>query len=77
MTLLEQIRQAFADYVASEGCSCCQNTELHDEALQRLGKLLDIPAYSDGSGIDTWQFVSSRESPWIGIEADDYMEGRE
>jgi uncharacterized protein (DUF779 family) len=56
MTTLEQIRQALADYMASEGCSCCQNSEAHHEAALRLGKLLDIPAYTDGSGIDFWKF---------------------
>lgn len=34
------IREALADYIASEGCSCCRNTEAHEDAARRLGKLL-------------------------------------
>ena len=29
---LADIRQAFADYYKSEGCSCCQDIEAHDKA---------------------------------------------
>jgi len=39
-SLLEEIRQAFADYYASEGCSCCQDIEPHEKASLRLGELL-------------------------------------
>lgn len=56
MTVLEQIRTALADYIASEGCSCCQNKEAHDEAAARLAALLDVPAFTDGSGFDFWKF---------------------
>jgi hypothetical protein len=56
MDRIEQIRQALADYMASEGCSCCENTEEHSAAAKRLGELLDIPTYTDGSGIDFYQF---------------------
>lgn len=52
MTKLQKIRQAFADYVASEGCSCCQNIEAHTEAAAKLGKLLHVDPYEDGSGYD-------------------------
>lgn len=48
----KQIRNALADYMASEGCSCCENTEEHKKAETRLAKLLRIPKYSDGSGYD-------------------------
>jgi len=54
--LLFKIRRAFADYVASEGCSCCQNTEAHEAAARRLGRLLRVPEYEDGSGHDFRQF---------------------
>jgi len=57
LTEREQIREAFADYAASEGCSCCQNIEKHEAAMARLGKLLDIPMYPDESGYDYWQFT--------------------
>ena len=55
---LEQIRTAFADYVRSEGCSCCRDGDAHEEAMYRMAKLLDIPPYSDGSGYDTYQFTT-------------------
>lgn len=61
MTLLEQIREAFADYMASEGCSCCEDYDHKAHAL-RLGALLLIPEYADGSGIDYRKFTSGRES---------------
>jgi hypothetical protein len=54
--LLSKIRRAVADYMASEGCSCCQNTPAHEEAAARLGRLLWVPEYEDGSGYDFAQF---------------------
>jgi hypothetical protein len=56
---LSEIRQAFADYYRSEGCSCCQNIEPHQEAGNRLGKLLKAEPYSDGSGYD-WTLYSTK-----------------
>lgn len=56
MTKLEKIRRAFADYVFSEGCSCCRNTEVHEEAATELAELLDVPRYDDGSGFDFTRF---------------------
>jgi hypothetical protein len=53
---LKLIRTAIADYMRSEGCSCCRNIEKHDEAKERLGKLLRVPKYSDGSGYDFSKF---------------------
>jgi len=46
------IRQAFGDYVASEGCSCCRNIDNHERAAERLGELLGVDKYSDNSGYD-------------------------
>lgn len=46
----EQIRRAVADYMGSEGCSCCRNIEAHEEHEERLAELLDVPPYRDGSG---------------------------
>ena len=57
---LETIRQAFADYVSSEGCSCCQNRDEHKKAAALLAGLLDVPMFDDGSGYDFWQFRSER-----------------
>ena len=40
---LVEIRQAVADYLASEGCSCCGDEERHPENRRRLAKLLHVP----------------------------------
>lgn len=58
MTKLEMIRQAFADYVYSEGCECCQDGPSHAKAMALLGDLLDVPKYPDGSGHDFKPFRS-------------------
>ena len=55
---LDAIRRAVADYMRSEGCSCCQNTEKHDDARRMLAGLLDVPMYDDGSGYDFNKFAS-------------------
>ena len=45
------MRTAVADYMSSEGCSCCEGL-LHDEHKARLAKLLRVVPYADGSGYD-------------------------
>ena len=50
--LRAELRNAVADYMRSEGCSCCENTEAHAEHKARLAKLLNVPKYDDGSGFD-------------------------
>lgn len=50
--LIAEIRTALADYIATEGCSCCRDNEGHDKAMDRLGKLLRMRKYKDGSGYD-------------------------
>ena len=57
-TRLAAIRTALADYMRSEGCSCCRNTEMHDKTTARLAGLLEVPMYDDGSGYDFNQFAS-------------------
>ena len=47
---LKELRQAIADYMQSEGCSCCENVDAHKEHAARLAKLLRVKKYSDGSG---------------------------
>lgn len=44
MTKLEQVRQALADYMYAEGCSCCRDIEAHAKAKCKLGNLLGVPA---------------------------------
>lgn len=53
---LETIRAALANYIYSEGCTCCQNIEEHKKALVVLAGLLEIPMYDDGSGYDVYRF---------------------
>jgi methionine aminopeptidase len=56
---LKEIRKAVADYMESEGCSCCRDLDKHNEAEERLGKLLRVKKYDDGSG---YNFVPYRSS---------------
>ncbi|MCK9544793.1 MAG: hypothetical protein M0R03_22485 [Novosphingobium sp.] len=56
-----ELRQAVADYMCSEGCFCCQNIEAHKLHTKRLAELLDVPMYSDKSGYNFYQFRSPRK----------------
>lgn len=58
---INTIRQAVADYMRSEGCSCCQNIEEHKEHEERLAELLEVPTYKDGSGYNFGKFETRRE----------------
>lgn len=58
----KQIKNAIADYVASEGCFCCENTEEHQKAKLRIAKLLRIPKYDDGSGFDFGKYETKSEA---------------
>ncbi|MEK6879393.1 MAG: hypothetical protein AABY22_07295 [Nanoarchaeota archaeon] len=58
--MLSEIRTALADYIKSEGCSCCRNIDEHNIAEEKLGKLLKIPKFKDGSGYDFWKYVSKK-----------------
>lgn len=42
----QKLRQAVADYMYSEGCSCCRSSD-HDEHRARLAKLLGIKPKDD------------------------------
>lgn len=55
------IRQAVADYMRSEGCSCCQDPEAHERHKEALAKLLRVPKYPDGSGYDFSKFSTKRK----------------
>jgi hypothetical protein len=57
------VRQAVADYMYSEGCSCCRSEPAHTEHAARLGELLRVPKYKDFSGYDFSQFRSNTNSP--------------
>jgi len=49
---LQEIRQAVADYMRSEGYSCCRDNDAHEVHAARLAKLLNVPPYKDGPGYD-------------------------
>jgi methionine aminopeptidase len=61
MDNLQEIRQAVADYMRSEGCSCCQNISDHRKHKERLAKLLKVPKYDDDSGYDFDKFKSKED----------------
>lgn len=65
---IAQIRQALADYMWAEGCSCCRNEEAHKEAAERLAKLLRVPKYTDGSGHDFYKFRTGAKDANTGAE---------
>jgi hypothetical protein len=51
-SFIAEIRKTFAEYNASEGCSCCRDSESHTKASIKLAELLDAESYADGSGIN-------------------------
>lgn len=55
---MEAIRKAVAEYMLSEGCSCCRNIDAHEKNTAVLGKLLEVPMYVDESGYDFYRFSS-------------------
>lgn len=59
--LRAELRNAIADYMRSEGCSCCRDYEKHEESAARLGKLLNVPKYSDGDGYNFSKYRSTNE----------------
>lgn len=44
------LRVAVANYMRSEGCSCCRDCDAHVKHAETLAKLLRVPKYPDGSG---------------------------
>ena len=57
---IPEIREAVADYMFSEGCSCCRDIDAHIEHEKRLGELLFVDPYSDGSGYDFSKYRSNK-----------------
>lgn len=53
--LKKQLREAVANYMYSEGCSCCRGND-HDAHAEALAKLLSVKKYSDGSGFDFYSY---------------------
>ena len=44
--MVKDIRAAVADYMYSEGCSCCQS-ESHEDNAKKLAELLGVENYID------------------------------
>ncbi len=57
--LMDKLRNAVADYTRSEGCGCCSHSD-HGDHGARLGAMLGIPKYADGSGYDYSTFETKR-----------------
>ena len=55
---LSELRQAVADYMCNEGCSCCRAVQSHDKHKARLAKLLRVGKYKDGSGYNFARYRS-------------------
>jgi len=55
-----EIRKALADYISSEGCSCCQDKSKHEKAAGVLAILLDVEPYLDGSGFDFYKYKTDK-----------------
>ena len=53
---LAEVRAAVANYMRSEGCSCCRDIEAHLAHEERLAALLRVPRYKDGSGYNFARF---------------------
>lgn len=51
-----EVRAAFAEYVYTEGCSCCRSDPEHDIAKSTLGRLLGVRKYADRSGYDFYRY---------------------
>lgn len=62
LALKKALRNVVADYMYSEGCSCCQDIEQHEIDKARLAKLLDVPEFDDKSGYNFSQFRTN-ENP--------------
>ncbi len=60
--LRKNLRQAIADYMWSEGCSCCRDNDAHEAHKMRLAELLNVPLYGDGSGYNFRKFRSRKRS---------------
>ena len=44
---LKELRTAIADYMQSEGCSCCRDIDAHIKHRERLAKLLRLRKRDD------------------------------
>jgi hypothetical protein len=56
----KKVREALANYMYSEGCSCCQRSD-HEIHATELGKLLHMRKFPDKSGYDFSQYRSKHD----------------
>ena len=49
---IKELKETFIEYFNTEGCSCCEDTEGHKKAEDKLAKLFNVPRYKDNSGND-------------------------
>jgi len=56
----KELRNAVAEYIRSEGCSCCQDIDKHNEDQALLAKLLKVPMYDDKSGYNFGKFENKK-----------------
>jgi hypothetical protein len=61
MVSLVEVRKAVADYIGSEGCSCCRGAD-HDEHHAVLGKLLRVRKFGDGSGHNFFAYRTKKKA---------------
>ena len=52
----KEVRELIANYMRSEGCSCCQDWEGHAKNKKRLGELLDCGKYDGEDEYDFYQY---------------------
>lgn len=55
---IKKLKTAIANYMSSEGCSCCRDIGAHKKHTEELGKLLGIEKYNDGSGYNFLKYKS-------------------
>ena len=55
---MEKVRRTVADYMNSEGCSCCEGRD-HKKHRNILGAMLGVDMYDDGSGYDFNKYATN------------------
>jgi hypothetical protein len=57
---IKKLRSLIADYISSEGCSCCRG-ENHNIHKKRIAELLKVPMYKDKSGYNFGKYESRKD----------------
>ncbi|MBK3666159.1 hypothetical protein JJE66_33680 [Bradyrhizobium diazoefficiens] len=53
----EELRQLVSQLVAAGGCSCCRDDDAYFDAREKLGKILKVSKYSDGTGYNFYKYA--------------------